>query len=241
MNDIMVSYAADQGSVGPHYDEYDVFLCQIQGERRWQIHTQPVSEDDFIPGLDLRILPEFEAEKEWILEPGDVLYLPPRVAHWGVSLGESMGYSVGIRANGFRELASSYCHDLIEKHIPASYYRDSEIHQQEASAEIRPEGLDPIMKAFASAFKTQPDDLHRWLGRFATEPKPNLMVYPADQALDHSEFMQAFRDRAVLRRNSYSRFGFIQGVHVPVRQYRLSARHSPSVFAALRLSQPLAG
>ena len=73
----MVSYAVDQGSVGPHTDAYDVFLIQARGRRRWQIDSQAVG-DDLMPGLDLRILKHFDAEQTWILEPGDVLYLPPQ-------------------------------------------------------------------------------------------------------------------------------------------------------------------
>ena len=103
-DDVMVSFAADQGSVGPHVDDYDVFLYQAKGKRRWQIHSQPVSQDDFIPGLDLRILPEFETEQEWLLGPGDMLYLPPNLAHWGIAEGECMTCSVGFRAPACLEL-----------------------------------------------------------------------------------------------------------------------------------------
>ena len=81
LDDLMVSYAADQGSVGPHVDLYDVFLLQGEGKRRWQISTREVTEDNQVEGTPLRIQKEFTAEEEWIVEPGDMIYLPPGVSH----------------------------------------------------------------------------------------------------------------------------------------------------------------
>lgn len=211
IDDVMISYATDQGSVGPHYDEYDVFLYQAKGRRRWQISTAPVSEDNFIPDIDLRILPDFQAEKEWILEPGDILYLPPRVAHWGVSLGESLGYSVGIRADRNKDLANSFFQDVIEKHIPSTFYRDSSLTQQESSAEIKPEALTPLISQFESLLQLDINDLQRWFGRFVTEQKYNLVVYPLDDAINPDEFLNAFSQQNVLSRNSYSRLAFSMG------------------------------
>ncbi|MBK8455500.1 MAG: cupin domain-containing protein [Thiofilum sp.] len=98
IDDLMISYAVEGGSVGPHIDAYDVFLLQGLGQRRWQISTQAVSEENFIPNLDLRIMREFVPEQEWVVEAGDLLYLPPNVPHYGVALGECMTYSVGFRA-----------------------------------------------------------------------------------------------------------------------------------------------
>jgi len=96
LDDLMVSFAPDGGGVGPHFDSYDVFLLQGMGCRRWQISAQQDSE--LIPDAPLRILARFEPEQEWILEPGDMLYLPPKYAHNGVAIGNSMTYSIGFRA-----------------------------------------------------------------------------------------------------------------------------------------------
>ena len=85
VDDVMVSFACPGGSVGPHFDQYDVFLLQVEGQRRWQIGGECSSNTPLRDDSPLRILKEFEAEEEWLLEPGDMLYLPPGVAHWGVA------------------------------------------------------------------------------------------------------------------------------------------------------------
>lgn len=103
LDDLMLSYASDGGGVGPHVDSYDVFLLQVQGRRRWRI--APPGKDRLVPGLPLRILAEFEAQREWVLEPGDMLYLPPGWGHEGVALGgDCMTASIGFRSPTAGEL-----------------------------------------------------------------------------------------------------------------------------------------
>lgn len=98
LDDIMISYAANGGGVGAHIDNYDVFLLQAHGRRRWQINTSPVQDEVLIEDIDVSILADFEADRDWVLEPGDMLYLPPRIAHYGVAEGECMTFSIGCRA-----------------------------------------------------------------------------------------------------------------------------------------------
>ena len=88
VDDVMVSYATDGGGVGPHIDRYDVFLIQAQGRRRWRIASEPLEDERLVPGVELPVLAEFEHDREWVLEPGDALYLPPGIAHEGVAMGE---------------------------------------------------------------------------------------------------------------------------------------------------------
>ncbi len=106
LDDLMVSYAVDGGGVGPHFDSYDVFLIQAAGQRRWRISAQ--SDLALEPGLPLKILSSFRPDDEWLLEPGDMLYLPPHIAHEGVAVGECVTYSVGFRAPTFSELAREF-------------------------------------------------------------------------------------------------------------------------------------
>jgi len=110
---VMVSHAADQGSVGPHWDEYDVFLVQARGRRRWQIAQQRPAPDNVLPDVDLRIMARFEPDAEWVAEPGDVLYLPPASA-LGDRAGRLHDYSVGFRAPSLREIASSWFETVLE-------------------------------------------------------------------------------------------------------------------------------
>ncbi|HPQ96555.1 MAG TPA: cupin domain-containing protein, partial [Thiolinea sp.] len=115
IDDLMISYAAPGGSVGPHVDAYDVFLLQAQGRRRWQISSQPCTPDNFIPDLDLRVMQAFSPEQEWVLEPGDLLYLPPGVPHYGVAMGECMTCSIGFRAPSQAELLERLLGHLVEQ------------------------------------------------------------------------------------------------------------------------------
>ena len=106
LDDLMVSYAVPGGSVGPHFDSYDVFLLQGQGHRRWQIGTQ--TDLALLDDAPLKILRHFDAEDEWVLGPGDMLYLPPHVAHYGVAEDDCMTYSIGFRAPTTEELAQGF-------------------------------------------------------------------------------------------------------------------------------------
>ncbi len=212
VDDVMISYAADQGSVGPHVDDYDVFLVQAHGRRRWRIHTRPVDPDHCIPGLDLRILPEFEAEQDWLLEPGDVLYLPPNVAHWGIGEGEDcMTCSVGYRAPAWREMAQSWCDTLIERRLPPGRYLDPPLQPQGESAEIRPEVFQRVADRLQTLAIDEPDLMQNWLGRHLTEPKDNLLTEPAQPPLDPVDFAAELDRHGLLLRSGYARLAFSRG------------------------------
>jgi len=177
LDDLMISYAADGGGVGPHFDSYDVFLLQAQGRRHWRIGRQ--KNRTLIPGLPVKILAQFEPEQEHVMEPGDLLYLPPGWAHDGVAEGECMTYSVGFRQPVRAELAREVllrladdCDDL----IPEAIYRDS---RQDATA--HPGAIPPAMvdfahealdKALAALVKHQ--GTLQYLGETLTEPKPTV-------------------------------------------------------------------
>lgn len=124
IDDLMISYAVEGGSVGPHVDAYDVFLLQAQGQRHWQISHQACAEDNFIPDIDLRIMREFVAEAEWTLEPGDMLYLPPDVPHYGVAVGECMTYSIGFRAPSRADLLEDLLGQILEQPDMQERFRD---------------------------------------------------------------------------------------------------------------------
>ena len=211
VDDIMVSYAPPQGSVGPHTDQYDVFLLQGLGQRRWQIHTQPVEESDFIPGLDLRILKHFVAEEEWILNPGDMLYLPPGVAHYGVALDDCITLSVGFRAPSYADLISSFVEyqlSRIDSDLFAPRYRDPDLQLQQHPGEIPSNILSKIHNLIQNELN-QTETIERWFASFVTEPKHTPMdpLYPE---ISPKKFLQNFRKKGKLYRSEYSRFSFIR-------------------------------
>jgi 50S ribosomal protein L16 3-hydroxylase len=117
IDDVMVSYAVPGGSVGAHVDQYDVFLLQAHGHRRWQISTDPQASTTFRSDVELQLLERFEPTHEWVLGPGDMLYLPPGVPHHGVAEDECLTYSVGMRAPSLAELAIEYV-EYIESRLP---------------------------------------------------------------------------------------------------------------------------
>ena len=172
LDDVMVSWASEGGGVGPHVDSYDVFLLQLQGRRRWQIGRQ--KDLTLQPDKPLKILAHFEPEHEWVLEPGDMLYLPPQWAHDGVSLdADCMTCSVGFRAPQRGGLAAELAVRMGEDHHDAVLYRDP--HQPATTA---PAALPDALVAFAQ------EGLHRLLsdesalrlalGEVMTEPKPKV-------------------------------------------------------------------
>src|SRR6185312_15025270 len=120
LDDLMISYATDGGGVGPHFDSYDVFLLQAQGQRRWRIGSQ--SDLDLVDGLPLKILSDFRPEEEYVLDPGDMLYLPPHYAHDGIAIGECMTCSIGFRAPAWQELGEAFLQFMADSiDLPGRY------------------------------------------------------------------------------------------------------------------------
>src|SRR5258705_9917598 len=135
IDDVMVSYAVPGGSVGPHVDSYDVFLLQGAGRRRWQISRQ--EDHAFVAGLDLKILERFEPEEDWVLEAGDMLYLPPGIAHHGVAESECLTWSIGFRAPTDAEIVEGFLDHLRDRPGASGQYRDP------GAAPPRPPGENP--------------------------------------------------------------------------------------------------
>jgi 50S ribosomal protein L16 3-hydroxylase len=187
LDDVMVSYASDGGGVGPHFDSYDVFLLQAHGQRRWRIGRQ--KNLDLQPGMPLKILADFEPEQEFVLDAGDMLYLPPRYAHDGVALGECMTYSIGFRAPGAGELAQEILQRLAEQacdEVGDALYRDPNQAAQAQCAQIPADlarfAQEALEKALHDPLATQ-----RALGEYLSEPKPQVWFQSAEDAFDPSQ------------------------------------------------------
>lgn len=188
LDDLMVSYAVPGGSVGPHFDSYDVFLLQGQGHRRWQISTQ--TDLALIDGAPLKILRRFEAEDEWVLEPGDMLYLPPHVAHYGVAEDACMTYSVGFRAPTAEELAHGFLVHLQDTLTLDGRYADPDLHRQKHPGEIGRAMLDQI-EGMIARIKWNRRDVAEFAGRYLSEPKPNVFFDPPEAPLGRARFDRA--------------------------------------------------
>jgi 50S ribosomal protein L16 3-hydroxylase len=174
LDDVMISYASDGGGVGPHFDSYDVFLLQAHGQRRWRIGRQ--KDLSLVPDVPLKILANFKPEQEWVLNPGDMLYLPPRYAHDGIALGECMTYSVGFRAPQMGDLARELLvrvSEEAEEAVGHELYKDADQAAVTKPAAI-PDGLVDFAKAALQRAVNDPLALPRALGEFLTEPKANV-------------------------------------------------------------------
>ncbi|VAX03567.1 FIG002776: hypothetical protein [hydrothermal vent metagenome] len=208
IDDIMVSYAPEHGSVGPHMDQYDVFLIQGLGHRRWQISTDPVAADNVIPDLDLRIMRDFQATDEWVLEPGDMLYLPPGVAHYGVALDDCMTFSVGFRTPTVSELLTGFLDEIASELNDHQRYHDPDLPLQTHPGEITAGARARIRRIIRS---TMADDaaIDQWFGRYITESKSGQTATPPAQPLSTDEFLQQLHAAGALWRSEYARFSFI--------------------------------
>jgi 50S ribosomal protein L16 3-hydroxylase len=210
IDDVMVSYATDEGGVGPHFDQYDVFLVQGLGRRRWQVGALCDAATPLLPHDDLRLLASFDATDEWILEPGDILYVPPRIAHNGVAVGaDCMTYSIGFRAPARSELIAHWCDDLLGQLQDDDHYDDPDLQPQANPGEI---GATAIAGLHAMITETMldRDAFARWFGQYSSTPKyPDLDAQP-DEPIDAGELREYLADDVPLCRNPASRFSFIR-------------------------------
>ena len=171
LDDLMVSYATPGGGVGPHFDSYDVFLIQGKGSRCWQISSQ--SNLELIAGLPLKILQNFVAEEEWILAPGDMLYLPPHYAHNGIAVDECMTYSVGFRAPSAQEMSTQFLVYLQDKIALPGQYADPDLTWQIHPAEITQAMVTKIAGMIEQIQWTR-HDIADFIGRYFSEPKAHV-------------------------------------------------------------------
>jgi len=169
MDDVMASYAVDGGSVGPHYDNYDVFLLQGEGERLWRLGQFCDSSSKLLPHDELRILDNFECEQEYLLTPGDILYVPPGVAHWGIARGECTTFSIGFRAPRINDMVSRWVDQLLEQLDNDQFYRDAGQTSVTRPGEIRPRDMERALAQLQAALDQDPGN--HWFGELVTEPR----------------------------------------------------------------------
>ena len=202
IDDLMVSYAADQGSVGPHRDDYDVFLIQGMGKRRWKIITHDHYPRATIPDISLSILSEFEADQEWLLEPGDMLYLPPNMPHYGIAEGECMTFSVGFRAPSKQELIQGWVESFTDRPEFKQRFTDKNRKLQNSSGEISQKDLQALSSMIIDSIQTQQHHLGIWLGKYLTETRGDVQT-------DSGQSQQTFQPDTDYERESWLRFSYI--------------------------------
>jgi 50S ribosomal protein L16 3-hydroxylase len=194
LDDLMVSYAPKGGGVGPHFDAYDVFLVQGLGHRRWQISTQ--KDQTLIEGAPLRLLKDFRVEQEWVMEAGDMLYLPPHCAHNGIAEDDCMTYSIGFRTPWYQELAEQFLIYLQDRIEIEGTYADPDLKPQAHPSEISADMLRKVSQAIRKV-QWDDEDVANFIGCYLSEPKPHVFFESPASPLSAARFAEAVQTRGV--------------------------------------------
>jgi 50S ribosomal protein L16 3-hydroxylase len=185
LDDIMVSYAPPGGGVGPHFDSYDVFLLQLAGTRRWRVSSQ--RDLALVENAPLRILRRFRPQREWLLHPGDMLYLPPRLAHDGIAVDDCLTCSIGFRAPSAQELGVRFLEFLQDRMALKGIYRDPGLGLQKHPSRIGPAMIAQMRKMLARIDWNE-GDIAQFAGQYLTEPKPHVVFDPPQRPLSQRAF-----------------------------------------------------
>lgn len=176
LDDLMVSYAPEGGGVGPHFDSYDVFLLQGRGKRNWKISSQ--SDYTLDKNAPIKVITDFVAEQEWVLEAGDMLYLPPHFAHYGIAADDDcMTYSIGFRTPQKQELIDEFLNHLQDNITVDGIYSDPDLSLQTHPAEISDLMVSKVQEMLTKIIWNK-NDVGDFLGKYLSEPKPNIIFEP---------------------------------------------------------------
>ena len=183
IEDVMVSYAVRGGSVGAHVDQYDVFLLQGRGQRRWQIddraQAKTAARQQFLPKAKLKLLAHFTPNRDWILNPGDVLYLPPGVPHHGVALNDDcMTFSIGLRAPSATELLENFAHTQAQKLAESVRYSDPNLTAQTHPVALDSASVTRVRETLAKAIQLSDTELGAWFANFMSAYRSSKLVLP---------------------------------------------------------------
>lgn len=213
VDDVMISYAALNGSVGPHYDNYDVFLFQALGRREWSLTSQQCTPENHINDLELRIMREFNTEEQFILEEGDMLYLPPHIGHHGVSLSKDcMTYSFGYRSYNGQELLDSLGEFVSEKELFKTLYKDPDWSELKNTSELQAPAWHSAQKLLQELINNE-DIMQSWFGCFATQLDQQAEQYlplplDEDETVACADFISELKASSGLLRDACCRFAY---------------------------------
>lgn len=200
LDDLMISFSVPGGGVGPHIDQYDVFIIQGMGSRRWRVGDKlPMRQ--FCPHPALLHVDPFTPIIDEDLEPGDILYIPPGFPHDGFTHETALNYSVGFRGPNGRDLVSSFADYALENDLGGEHYSDPDLTLREHPGKVKEYELDRL-RGMMIEMLNQPEDFRQWFGRFATTPRHELDIAPAEPAYEQSEILDALTQGDSLTRLS---------------------------------------
>lgn len=211
IDDVMISYAALHGSVGPHYDNYDVFLYQAKGQREWSLTSKKCNPENYIKNLELRIMNEFEVEEKFVLNEGDMLYLPPHIGHHGIALSEEcITYSFGFRSYQGQELWDSLGDHLSEKELFKALYQDPDWSTLDNTSEITQPAWQKAQELLLQIIKDE-KAMKSWFGCFATrldQQAEQQLPLPLEneELINLNDFVEELSETPCIARDSSCRF-----------------------------------
>lgn len=205
IDDVMVSFAVPGGSVGAHVDQYDVFLLQAQGHRRWQIDARAGAPKAFRDGVPLKLLQHFEPSHDWLLGPGDMLYLPPDVPHFGEATDACLTFSLGMRAPSSAELLADYADTLLAAADDAVRYHDPDLATASDPFEIDAAAMQRVTEALNRLRMRDPDEVGAWFGRFITLYRNAGAIQPPAFTPPRIELEWQLQHGLVLHRHPWTR------------------------------------
>ncbi|MCK0553124.1 50S ribosomal protein L16 3-hydroxylase [Pantoea ananatis] len=236
LDDLMISFSVPGGGVGPHFDQYDVFIIQGTGRRRWRV-GEKVALKQHCPHPDLLQVEPFDAIIDEEMEPGDILYIPPGFPHEGYSLENALNYSVGFRAPSGRELISGFADYALANELGSLRYSDPEVPARDCPSLILPQEVEGLRKVMLDVVN-QPAQFEQWLGEFISQSRHELDVAPPEPPYQPDEIYDALQQGDVL-----SRLGGLRvltlGNAVYINGERVECAH-PAVMAVLAHNHEIA-
>jgi 50S ribosomal protein L16 3-hydroxylase len=238
IDDVMISFAATGGSVGAHVDQYDVFLLQAQGQRRWQIDAGAHPPLGFRDDVDIKLLREFHPTHDWVLNPGDMLYLPPGVPHHGVAENACLTFSVGMRAPAAAELLGDYADTLAADAPDELRYADPDLALPDDAGEIDDAAMQRVEAALRQLQMDDPDRFGDWFGGFITTYRSAVLPVPDDHPPARGDAERAVAGGAALLRHPWSRMAWrrLHGANTGARLYAGGTAYPMAVEDARRLA-----
>jgi 50S ribosomal protein L16 3-hydroxylase len=207
LDDLMISYAPDKGGVGPHFDYYDVFLLQGLGKRHWKIGQMCDNNSPRLEGTRLKILSEFHTTDEWVLEPGDMLYIPPGIAHWGTAVGDDcMTFSIGFRAPSHADIISEVGQEIALSVTDDLRFSDPDLQVQNNPGEISAQAIDQVRNIIQQHLTSE--NIAHWFGKFMTERKYIEQTEEEPLDIDADEWQSALSDGQLLWRHPAARLAY---------------------------------
>jgi len=239
MDDVMISYAEDGGGVGAHIDQYDVFLLQGIGRRRWRISTDRSAPTDCRTDVELRLLARFTPTHDWICEPGDLLYLPPGIAHDGIAVGSCLTISVGLRAPGVAELLLDLAEHLAEPLDDTRRYADPDLEPVRDPFLIGEAAITRLETALAPLRQLDGAGLRDWFAGYITRYRAAQTATPPKRRLDPAALAAMLAGGARLHRFPWTRCAYLKArngalLYAAGQRYPCSTR-----FAKLVAAEPV--